>query len=568
MGKKSLIKSTTKKKASSPKKSASKQSAASDKSSMSAPKKTVAEKKPATAATKPAPTSASKSNSAAELRKRSFGTWSPDKTYVPPADLVSPADYTAPPVFDGSDEQIKTLKSLLARQFDLSALTEPAAVETALAADAIPEVENTPETETSEPEPSPEPPREPLPVAELLKRSFGRWSPDNVYAPPADLVGSADYKAPPFFDGTGEETKTLKALLARQFDLSTLAEPAAVETAPAADAVPEFDESGKNISDETARATEIKPETPEAQKVDEAPASEAQTAQTETVTPVEPTEPVTRTAAAEPSTEPEPAAPAEPVSQELPATAAVEITPAPEPSAVPEPEKAMPPAASVIWSPPPSACAGPPLDEKEPPNTALRVLIGCLAAVFAVLMIASALNANNFYLEPTAAGLEIWRGKFSPRGKTLVEILPDVDLSVPVKSAYSRDEAMTVVFEYYMNQANHRAGVAAEPDFDAVAAQYAQARTYAPTSAQATLADNRLRTIRAQSLISAAELATVNPTPQNIDKALALLHEAAELATDRTQQQLIRVKIDELTAKTGAGEEAQATPIPSDNKSP
>jgi hypothetical protein len=600
MGKKSLIKSTTKKKASSPKKSASKQSAASEKSSKSAPKKPVTQKKAATAATRPAPKSARKSNSPAELLKRSFGTWSPDKTYVPPADLVSTADYTAPPVFDGSDEQIKTLKSLLARQFDLTALAEPAAVEAAPAADGIREAENIPETETSEPEPAPEPPREPVPVAELLKRSFGTWSPDKTYAPPAELVGSADYTAPPFFDGTDEETKTVKALLARQFDLTALTEPAEEETAPAADAtpevenipetetsepepsqtaaeeiaptadaVPEFDASRENTADETATAAEKKPETPEVQKADETPASEAQTAQTETETPAEPAEPEAQTAAAEPTTEPEPAAPPEPVSQDLPAAAAAEITPEPEPSAVPESEKEVPPDASGIWSPPPSACAGPPLDEKEPPNTALRVLIGCLAAVFAVLMIASALNSNNFYLEPTAAGLEIWRGKFSPKGKTLLEILPDVDLSIPVKSVYSRDEAMTVVFEYYMNQANQRAGVVAEPDFDVVAEQYAQARTYAPTSAQAAIADNRLRTIRAQSLISAADMATANPTPQNIDRALALLHEAAELATDRTQQQLIRVKIDELTTvKTGTGEEAQATPAPSENENP
>ncbi len=416
MGKKSLIKSTTKKKASSPKKSASKQTPTSAKSSKSTQtKKPVNSKKASTTTSKTPPKSARKS----------------------------------------------------------------------------------------------------IPVAELLKRSFDAWSPDKSYEPSADLVSTADYTAPPFIEGTDEKAKTVKALLHRQFDLAAPPEPAAEEKPPAADAVPEVDDSTEKTADETPTTTEEIPKPPEAQKTDETPA-------------------------------PEPTATAEP-----------------EKSAPPLPE---PPAESASWSPPPPTCAGPP-EEKEPPNMALRVLIGCLAAIFGLLVLASALNSNNYYLEPTASGLEIWRGKFSPKGKTLVETLPDVDLSVPVKSVYDRDEAMTVVFEYFMNQANQRAGVAEEPDFKAIADRYAQAKTYAPTSAQAALADNRLRTIKAQSLMSEADEAAANPTPQNIDKALALLHEAAELATDRTQQQLIRVKIDELTAeKTGSSMQDETTPGASENK--
>jgi hypothetical protein len=190
------------------------------------------------------------------------------------------------------------------------------------------------------------------------------------------------------------------------------------------------------------------------------------------------------------------------------------------------------------------------------------MLIGCLAIIFGILLVASVLNSSKYYLQPKAAGLEIWRGKFSPSGKTLVATIPDAELSIPVASIYTREDAMTVVYDYYMQEAAKRSTVIGEPDFKAITGLYEKAKKYAPTAAQAGIADARLKTITAQSLIIAADEAIVEITPQNIDKALALLDEAASLATDRTQQQLIRVKIDELKAmKAGKAEkETGATP--------
>lgn len=343
-----------------------------------------------------------------------------------------------------------------------------------------------------------------LSVSELLKLSFGIWSPDKLYVPPTDATGPTNYTAPPFFDGTPQETETVKTLLARQFDLT--APPAAPE-APAAEAIPAVsaDKESKTAAEAPAAAGGARPateqilKTPEIPPTDETPAAAKDTAPAETATAAAPAPD------SEPPAEPEPFIPAGPACVELP-------------------------------------------DNGEPPNNVLRMLIGCLVLIFVILLIASVLNSSNYYLKPTAAGLEIWRGKFSPTGNTLVETVPNVALSVPVESIYNRDQAMTVVYDYYMKRTAERSTVIGEPDFAAVVALYEQAKKYAPTPAQADIADSRLKTITAQSLISAADKAIVKTTPQNIDKALALLHEAAGLATERTQQQLIRVKIDELTA--------------------
>lgn len=360
-----------------------------------------------------------------------------------------------------------------------------------------------------------------LTVGELLRLTFDTWAPAEPYAPPTDLTTAATYTAPPFFEAkTPEENQAIKALLARQFDLAAPPE-APTPKAPA-----------------TPKAEEI-PQQQETPPVDQPPpAPEAPAAEERISAP-----------------EPEPAPAIEPEAPPAPPAAEAEA-PTPEPGKSPEPvatvekpDAAIPetPAAPEPYIPTGPACAEPP-DDKEPPNNALRMLIGCLAVIFGLLMIASSLNTNNYYLKSTDAGLEIWRGKFSPKGKTLVETVPNMVLSTPAKSSYNRAQAMTLVYDYYMNQAALRSTVIGEPDFAAVTGLYEQAKKYAPTTAQATAADTRLRTIKAQALLSEADAAVVKMTPKNIEKALALLHEAAGKASDRTQQQLIRVKIDELTA--------------------
>jgi hypothetical protein len=604
MGKKSLIKSTTKKKTASPKKSASKQSAPSAKTDKPAEKKAATAKKPAAPAAPPKP--ARKKQPVSELLKLSFETWSPDKLYAPPADASGSANYTAPPFFDGTSQEIKTVKALLAVQFDLTAAREtpapsteeiltPTADKETKAAEKVPEAPTTQVTPSSDkisepkdmaldeitltkspapaspaaPEPPQEPPRKAVPVSELLKLSFGTWSPDKLYAPPADAAGAANYTAPPFFDETSEKAETVKALLARQFDLN--APPDAPE-APA--------DAAKLPAEEIITAPEIPPA--EATPIPGEKPAPAETAAPEKSEAIpEPKVPVEAPAASELKTASASEAPAEPATP--PAQKIVqETTPVQETATapVPEPEKDTGPVTSEKseanapetpsepapetepYFPPASpVCAKPPVDG-EPPNNALRMLIGCLAVIFGILMIASVLNSSKYYLQPTAAGLEIWRGKFSPSGKTLVATVPDAELSIPVASIYTREDAMTVVYDYYMREAAKRSTVIGEPDFKAITGLYEKAKKYAPTAAQAGIADARLKTITAQSLIIAADEAIVEITPQNIDKSLALLHEAASLATDRTQQQLIRLKIDELTAMKAekAEKETGATP--------
>ena len=115
MGKKSLTKSTTKKKPAAKNADESKKSAPSTPSKdakKAAPKKTAAESK--TAAPKKKPTLKS-------LLAKDFGSWIPDKIYAAPKDKNDAKNFTAPPIIETTDKaKTKALKELMSRQFDLT----------------------------------------------------------------------------------------------------------------------------------------------------------------------------------------------------------------------------------------------------------------------------------------------------------------------------------------------------------------------------------------------------------------------------------------------------------------
>ncbi|MDO9263472.1 MAG: hypothetical protein Q7U02_05865, partial [Desulfosalsimonadaceae bacterium] len=118
MGKKSLTKSTTKKKKTTEKKPSGQ---AADIAVESTPKA------PEAKAAAPAPTAAEKKKPVAKkptiktLLKKDFGTWAPATLFSVSPDATSAGNYTAPPFIDDADPvKAETIRALLANQFDRS----------------------------------------------------------------------------------------------------------------------------------------------------------------------------------------------------------------------------------------------------------------------------------------------------------------------------------------------------------------------------------------------------------------------------------------------------------------
>jgi hypothetical protein len=232
MGKKSLLKSTSKKKNTKVKADSDKETTSAGETGevKAAPKKAKGTRKQAAAKSAPAAGPSKETKKAEgkqekplsikELVLKKFDTPKPDTLFVVQADDAARKALMSPPFVSGLDAaETSRVRKLLFKTFDLS-VSDPAPVEpepmvaavaektpAAAAIPAEPVIDTAPESPVpaaipAEPviETAPEPPAVPVSIAELLRLKFDIVVPAVRYAPP--VAASADpIEAPPFVSG-------------------------------------------------------------------------------------------------------------------------------------------------------------------------------------------------------------------------------------------------------------------------------------------------------------------------------------------------------------------------------
>jgi hypothetical protein len=170
-----------------------------------APKK--AKKAPANGKTK-AKAKTKKKVTIKELLAKKFDVHKPD-TYYTPVKAPEDRDYTAPPFYAAKDKaDAERVRSLLMKQFDLSPPPEPPKAE-----EPKPEVKKA--TAASKPKSKSAPPPD---YRTLIMKKFNRVVPEQYAVETA--TSKQDFTAPPFVSAeTEKETKRIKALLFKSFDL-------------------------------------------------------------------------------------------------------------------------------------------------------------------------------------------------------------------------------------------------------------------------------------------------------------------------------------------------------------
>ena len=315
------------------------------------------------------------------------------------------------------------------------------------------------------------PPKKKPSIKELLMKKFDSASAPRTPRPAADTPSSDQFVAPPFFSGRSEdETKRLKALLLKKFDLD----------APSDEPTPE-------------------------------------------PTDTEPQAPAPEPAVTEPETPPE--------------VKAEEPPPAPEPAVEPPPP--------VIEEP------------ADPAEKMLKYLAG--AFVFLVILVigASVVNQGRFYLNPSNGAVEIWQGKFAPKGQKLLIALPGVEVPEMESAVYTKQDVYPIVFNYYIDKADAILDVPGAPNFDEVKVYLDQALAYAVTPDLRDVANARINNIDLLILMYKADVAGSRGTIESLEVALDYLAEAKHLATDLQAQQIDQ-KIDAFSAALVSLKAAQA----------
>jgi hypothetical protein len=549
MGKKSLTKSTTKKKKITEKKPSS-QAAETAPESAKAPLKKTDNPEPATADKKKP---AAKKPTIKALLKKDFGTWVPAALFSVSPDETSAGQYTAPPFIDETDPaKAGAMRALLAKQFDLTKVEAPEPPKKPAATpkkkppaekEAAPKVEKPVETPA---------PKKTLSIPELLNLKFESWQPEKLFTPAVDPARQPVFSAPPVVNtANAEEAAKIKALLAKQFDLSVveILEPPVME-APKTEEPPQA--IAEPIVEPVAEPVVQPVEEPVAVKAPEAPqpASKPAPEPKKPAPVVEPPKPVEeKTPAAA-----EPAKPVEPPKKEEkkePETPKAEIKPEIKKEAPKAPDKPVPkpaPKPSPEKAPAPPAPVEPPAAAKQPEMISgpIKMLIACVAAIFGLLILASAMNTSKYYLKPAENAVEIWQGSFSPSGQKLLISVPDAVIPEPVQSVYTKKQALVPAFDYYIKKAEALTETKGQPDFEAIKSELAKAIAFAPSTLHQKDAKNRLNKIECLFLIYKADVAAGKGTLEGYESAINDLNRAKTLGVEGPQKALVDEKLEKL----------------------
>ena len=477
MGKKSLIKSTTKKQSETKTEKEKPTQKTAAKSTKKAPAKTAkkapVKAKPKTTAKARKP--ATKSNAAAkkttlkELTFLKFESLQPDLKKIPPAKPKAAAP-TAPPLITAKDpKEAARLKALLARQFSMDEIMAAAkvpAAETAKAPGPAPKAAPK-EAVAQKAAVKSAAAAKKLTVKELTFLKFESLQPDLKKIPPAKPKAAAPTAPPLITAKDPKEAARLKALLARQFSMDEIMAAAKAPAANEPDIAPQ----------KSLEKAKIKPEP----KIEKTP---------ETVKAARPT--------------PQPA-------EEKPY---ITVEPA-KPSA--------PPA--------------------DPVTRSVKIAAAAAALLILVLLAVSANNSSKYYLKPLDNGLEIWKGDFSPKDKSIFMVLPGVHISEPVQDVYSQKEVFPLIFNYYVNKSDALLDVNGLPDFDGIRRYLHQAEAYAVTSEMKTAVNERLNTIERMALLYKADVAISRNTEDSLESAIKTLKAASKLTATEAQSTEIAQKI-------------------------
>lgn len=233
----------------------------------------------------------------------------------------------------------------------------------------------------------------------------------------------------------------------------------------------------------------------------------------------------------------------------------------------PSPEKDAAPSqtpASTDHMPP---CATKPAD---PAEKMLYFGIAGFVLLVLIVVIASWMNTQHYYVKPGKKGVDIWQGKFAPKGARHLISFAGLKLAEPIKDTYTANEVFPIIYQYYLDRADMLLDEPGVPDFDGVKVYLNKSLDYATTREMKTVVNSRLDAINLMVLLYKADVAASKNTPEDLKAARDYLEEALSYRVDELESTRIKQKADAVKIKleglnstaagTAAGKEDKKQP--------
>jgi hypothetical protein len=176
-------------------------------------------------------------------------------------------------------------------------------------------------------------------------------------------------------------------------------------------------------------------------------------------------------------------------------------------------------------------------------DISIKIAAGCLAFLVLILLGTSFCNSQKFYIKPIKNGIEIWQGRFAPKGEKQLISLAGVKAPEKVKKVYSELDVYPLIFSYYLNKADAILEAPGIPDFEGMKYYINQAEPYAMTRELRDAADLRLNSMEKALLIYKAEIAASKGTISDLEAARDFLYKAKAMNSDKVQSEALDNKI-------------------------
>ena len=117
----------------------------------------------------------------------------------------------------------------------------------------------------------------------------------------------------------------------------------------------------------------------------------------------------------------------------------------------------------------------------DPMDKSIKIFAGGLALIVLLLIGSSLFNSQKFYVKKVKNGIEIWQGRFSPKGEKQLISLPGIKAPETVQKIYSKNDVYPIIFSYFLNKADAFLDAPGTPDFEGMKYYINLAKPYAVT---------------------------------------------------------------------------------------
>jgi hypothetical protein len=226
-------------------------------------------------------------------------------------------------------------------------------------------------------------------------------------------------------------------------------------------------------------------------------------------------------------------------------------TPTQQPSKAPLEKKPLPKEETPYPHTPAFSDHIPPSETKpaDPAEKMLYYGVAGLALLVLIVIIASWMNTQHYYVKPGKDTVDIWQGKFAPKGAKLLISFPGLQMAEPIKDTYTAKEVFPIIYQYYLDKADQLLDEPGVPDFDGVKAYLQQSQDYATTRVMKAIVKSRLDAINLMVLVYKADVAASKDNPEDLKAARDYLKEALSYQMDEMESTLIKKKAEAVKLK-------------------